>query len=332
MSTKLPPKQTTRIFESSPTLKTEANFRNFVDIFSNVGFRFDPVRTHPIGSERFDYVVSHTKTHIGLLTRIVISAGSLSGFFPRIEGDNQLVALICVLKGPLTITQRSETRQFKRDDFIIADPHLAMTIFAKKPASFFCILVSENYFYTHAGFRTASFYGRSFHSESKVQVMFANVLSVVSEQITEVDARDVGDMCDGLFRFLRPVLAEFSRVQHAGLQRHEDFIRACAVDVMHHYFNQPQLTRERIAEKVGVSSRYLARLFVQTGTTVMERLKEIRLTRASVQLVEEHMAHASIAEIAATNGFSSAAHFCRVFKKRFAMTPMQWRQTRRSLL
>lgn len=137
MSTKLPPKQTTRIFESSPTLKTEANFRNFVDIFSNVGFRFDPVRTHPIGSERFDYVVSHTKTHIGLLTRIVISAGSLSGFFPRIEGDNQLVALICVLKGTLTITQRSETRQFKRDDFIIADPHLAMTIFAKKPASFF---------------------------------------------------------------------------------------------------------------------------------------------------------------------------------------------------
>ena len=94
----------------------------------------------------------------------------------------------------------------------------------------------------------------------------------------------------------------------------------------YHYFNEPGLTREKIAQKVGVSTRYLAKLFAQTGTTVMDRLKEIRLTRASVQLTEEHMAHASIQEIAKTNGFASTAHFCRAFKERFEMTPRQWRQ------
>ena len=172
----------------------------------------------------------------------------------------------------------------------------------------------------------------AFTPNQKYRLCLPMFYPLLANKLRKLTHEMLGICATVYFVFLRPVLAEFSRVQHAGLQRHEDFIRACAVDVMHHYFNQPQLTRERIAEKVGVSSRYLARLFAQTGTTVMERLKEIRLTRASVQLVEEHMAHASIAEIAATNGFSSAAHFCRVFKKRFAMTPMQWRQTRRSLL
>lgn len=201
-----------------------------------------------------------------------------------------------------------------------------MTVLTKKPACFVSILVSESYFYTHAGFRSASFYGTGFNLDSEVQNTFSAVLGVLADKLTLVDARDVADMCDGAFRFLRPVLAEFTRLHHAGLQRHDDFVRACAVDVMHHYFNEPGLTREKIAQKVGVSTRYLAKLFAQTGTTVMDRLKEIRLTRASVQLTEEHMAHASIQEIAKTNGFASTAHFCRAFKERFEMTPRQWRQ------
>lgn len=326
MTTKLPPKQHTQVFSSSREFTKAANFRLFLERLISVGLELDPVRTHAGLGDAFEFEVVHTQTSIGHLLRMSLSAGSISGIYPRISVSDQRVLVIGVLKGSVALTQRGETRHFKRGDFLILDPHLDMTILTKKPASLMNILVSESYFYTHAGFRSASFYGAGFNSESEVQITFSSVLGVLADKLSIVDARDVADMCDGVFRFLRPVLAEFSRLHHAGLQRHEDFVRACAVDVMHHYFNQPTLSREQIAQKVGVSTRYLAKLFALTGTTVMDRLKEIRLTRASVQLTEEHMAHASIQEIASTNGFASTAHFCRAFKERFEMTPLQWRK------
>lgn len=326
MTEKLPPKQHTKIFKNSCELTKAANFRRFLECLISVGIELDPVRTHTGQGDAFEFELVHTKTTIGHLLRTSLSAGSISGVFPRISMPDQRVLVIGVLKGSLVVTQRGETRHFKRGDFLILDPHQNMTMLAKKPASLISILVSESYFYTHAGFRSASFYGTGFNLESEVQNTFSAVLGVLADKLSFVDARDVADMCDGVFRFLRPVLAEFTRLHHAGLQRHDDFVRACAVDVMHHYFNQPGLTREQIAQKVGVSTRYLAKLFAQTGTTVMDRLKEIRLTRASVQLTEEHMAHASIQEIASTNGFASTAHFCRAFKERFEMTPLQWRK------
>lgn len=326
MSTKLPPKQQTQIFRSSRELTKTANFRQFIGRLLSVGVELDPVRTHAGPGDSFEFELVHTKTSIGHLIRTTLSSGSISGVFPRNARLEQHVLIVGVLKGTLALTQRGETRHFKHGDFLIFDPHMNMTVLTKKPACFVSILVSESYFYTHAGFRSASFYGTGFNLDSEVQNTFSAVLGVLADKLTLVDARDVADMCDGAFRFLRPVLAEFTRLHHAGLQRHDDFVRACAVDVMHHYFNEPGLTREKIAQKVGVSTRYLAKLFAQTGTTVMDRLKEIRLTRGSVQLTEEHMAHASIQEIAKTNGFASTAHFCRAFKERFEMTPRQWRQ------
>ncbi len=74
----------------------------------------------------------------------------------------------------------------------------------------------------------------------------------------------------------------------------------------------------------GVSEEHLARSFKQQqGVTVMEYLKEIRLHNACSYLRESTE---TVTEIARRCGFSTAALFCREFRKATKLTPLQYRQ------
>ena len=94
---------------------------------------------------------------------------------------------------------------------------------------------------------------------------------------------------------------------------------------MERRFTDPTLTSGAIARELGISTRYLDRIFAETGMTVRQHLMELRLGRASVQLREPHMMSATIADIAKRNGFVSPAHFARAFKARYRYSPKEWR-------
>lgn len=117
MSTKLPPKQQTQIFRSSRELTKTANFRQFIGRLFSVGVELDPVRTHAGPGDSFEFELVHTKTSIGHLIRTTLSSGSISAVFPRNAPLEQHVLIVGVLTGTLALTQRGETRHFKRGDF-----------------------------------------------------------------------------------------------------------------------------------------------------------------------------------------------------------------------
>jgi AraC-like DNA-binding protein len=61
------------------------------------------------------------------------------------------------------------------------------------------------------------------------------------------------------------------------------------------------------------------------GNTIASRVWSLRLDQAANDLRDPHRADHSIAQIAFANGFEDAAHFTRAFKRRFSVTPGQWR-------
>ncbi|WP_407522274.1 helix-turn-helix domain-containing protein [Methylobacterium oryzisoli] len=77
-----------------------------------------------------------------------------------------------------------------------------------------------------------------------------------------------------------------------------------------------------IAHRMGCSVRYVYRAFEAEGTTPERYVQEMRLSKARAGLVATSL---SMSEIAFTTGFSSAAHFSRLFKQRFGMTPSAYR-------
>lgn len=79
------------------------------------------------------------------------------------------------------------------------------------------------------------------------------------------------------------------------------------------------LGRSEMAKLAGISARHLDRLFSdQLNSKFLDTYRNIRLDHARRLLEQSPL---SIAEIAFATGFSSAGHFSRAFKARFAVTP-----------
>ncbi len=79
-----------------------------------------------------------------------------------------------------------------------------------------------------------------------------------------------------------------------------------------------------IATEVGLSESHFMKLFKNTmGTSFMEYLRDYRLTIASRLLLSSDD---SILIIAEECGFENLSYFNRSFKKRFAMTPREYRK------
>jgi AraC-like DNA-binding protein len=93
------------------------------------------------------------------------------------------------------------------------------------------------------------------------------------------------------------------------------------------HLHDPGLCVDVIARAVGVTPRHLNRAFAAEQTTVAQYLLARRLDRAKADLAAPELAGYRIADIAFRWGFSSQAHFSRLFRARFGCSPTEMRGT-----
>jgi AraC-like DNA-binding protein len=91
------------------------------------------------------------------------------------------------------------------------------------------------------------------------------------------------------------------------------------------HLTDPELGPGRIAAELGISARYLARIFELAGQSVGGWILERRLDRAYRALASRAFSHRSISAIAFAAGFNDAAHFSRAFRKRYGVSPRDHR-------
>ena len=96
-----------------------------------------------------------------------------------------------------------------------------------------------------------------------------------------------------------------------------------------HFINahfRQQITAGDIAAAAGFSPNYLSRKFREAaGIGVHDYLVFIRLRNAAFELLTTDD---SVTDIALRNGFSDSNYFKDVFKKKYGMTPREYRKTR----
>ncbi|MDX2681448.1 helix-turn-helix domain-containing protein [Streptomyces sp. NY05-11A] len=89
----------------------------------------------------------------------------------------------------------------------------------------------------------------------------------------------------------------------------------------------PDLTPEVIARANHISVRYLHRLFQTQGVTVGRWIRRRRLHECRRALAGREAAGRTISGVARQWGFTSAAHFSRVFRAAYGMSPAEWRDS-----
>lgn len=88
----------------------------------------------------------------------------------------------------------------------------------------------------------------------------------------------------------------------------------------------PKLTPTRIAAAFRITTRYLHHLFSEEDETVARYILRRRLEECARALTSPTQRKRTITSIAFDHGFSSATHFGRVFRSRYAVTPRDYRQ------
>lgn len=91
------------------------------------------------------------------------------------------------------------------------------------------------------------------------------------------------------------------------------------------HLSDPKLSLATVAKGCGISRRYLSLLLKLNGTPFSTLIWDKRLKMAGQWLSTSQPGEASISEIAYRVGFKSAAHFSRMFKREFELSPREYR-------
>ena len=143
------------------------------------------------------------------------------------------------------------------------------------------------------------------------------------ESSFDPSAKAATSSASGLYQFVEQTwLGEFQ--QHGAEYGYGQLARQILRRIESDYAD-PDLSPEAVAAEVGISKRYLQTLLAGSGTSFVQELNATRLDRASDLLSDARAGGLSVAEIAFRSGFLDAGYFTRLFRKRFGITPREWR-------
>jgi AraC-like DNA-binding protein len=100
-----------------------------------------------------------------------------------------------------------------------------------------------------------------------------------------------------------------------------------ATQAIESHLCDPELSPAAVAGHVGISVRYLQKLFEEAGENVNHYIRRRRLERSHEELTDPLYSGQSIAEISFRWGFNDSAYFSRTFKELYGLSPSQHRES-----
>lgn len=99
-----------------------------------------------------------------------------------------------------------------------------------------------------------------------------------------------------------------------------------ALDEVERSLADPDLSPAIVAARVGISTRYLHKLFATHGPSFGRWLLARRLDRCRADLADPELAHWTIGEIGWRNGFADPSYLARAFRRAYGVSPGEHRR------
>ncbi|SBT47311.1 Helix-turn-helix domain-containing protein [Micromonospora narathiwatensis] len=109
-------------------------------------------------------------------------------------------------------------------------------------------------------------------------------------------------------------------------ETHQRVLRLRIHDFVRRRIDDPELSPQVIAAAHGISVRALYRLYENEGLSLAGWIRHRRLEHCRHDLADPRQAHRTIQSVAFRRGFSDAAHFSRLFRSAYGMSPKDYRK------
>lgn len=152
--------------------------------------------------------------------------------------------------------------------------------------------------------------------------LFSNFLRNAWE---ELERDDEGEWIDGLSDAIWPLLdMAYAPLRPAIENNRREERRRALFEAVETDLTDPELDVHRLARSMGVSARYVQMLFAELGTTPRAFIQNRRLELAARRL-EREGGDVTVTDVAYDVGFNDLSSFCRAFRRRFEMSPRNYR-------
>ncbi len=166
--------------------------------------------------------------------------------------------------------------------------------------------------------------GRPFPTSKGDLFVVERVLTLLFEEDDQLDSDIAEQLVSTLLLGLGKSIARFGGNPPPRLSVVEKRISDISGCINRHFVN-PDLNARMVAEKCGISLRYLCHILKKNQLSFSNLVWERRMERAEQWLRDPAMQHHLVCEIAYLVGFKSSAHFSRMFKSRFGIAPSAYR-------
>jgi AraC-like DNA-binding protein len=173
--------------------------------------------------------------------------------------------------------------------------------------------------------KAISYDGLRIEAGSPVGALLGSWMTTLADDVIERGTEPLASCIDTTLDLLASTIAV--RVRESAASPKDEFLSR-VMRYMEQRLDDPELTPVAIASRFGVSVRYLQRAFNERQLTVAGWCRARRLARCRTELADPR-SRRTITDIAFSWGFSDAAHFSRVFKETFGVSPMAFRQAHR---
>ncbi|MCF4007575.1 helix-turn-helix domain-containing protein [Corynebacterium uropygiale] len=144
--------------------------------------------------------------------------------------------------------------------------------------------------------------------------------SELAKNFDELETRTGGQLADMSVAILRPILLATAEGEGYSLDRNSQLIRSVHSFIEAH-LGDPDLNPATVAKAHFISLRQLYAVFSSSEASVAATIKRKRLDKAYSMIHDQTFDDISISTIATRCGIPDAAHFSRVFKERFGVSP-----------
>jgi AraC-like DNA-binding protein len=232
--------------------------------------------------------------------------------------------LVFQLDGRGEIRQNERAFGLQPGDWSLYDPRVPYTFTNHGRTTLLVVLIPRRLL---KGFRVPSLHTCEVQGGSVVGMssMFGSFLRSMYEQLPSLPNGVSQPMSETVLGLLASTMAVYQENSdaHAPLP---SVLMARVKQYVQTHLAEPDLTIERIALEMRCSKRYLHRVFEDTDCSLDRYIWQARLDRCHATLGSPAAVHKSISEIAFSWGFNSSAHFCRMFKNRFSLSPTEFRR------
>ena len=276
-----------------------------------------PLQTEPLGATTLDGAMT-----FGAIGRLQIGHITASrhrvGLTPELaRAERHPVAKVIVQTvGETVYEQRGDRVTLSPGDGLVYDVSQPHAITSIETTEHFVVTVPHD-LVVGRGIRLDRLSVQRFSARSGVGRLAADLIHSTFGELATISPVCEDDLAASLLSLMFLSLPnETAHASEALRHRIEGYIRDRIRD--------PELSIEKIASALRCSKRYLHMAFAACDRSIADHIWTTRLDGCRGDLAR--CADRTISEIAFAWGFSSSAHFSRAFRKRFGVTPSEFRR------